>query len=166
MTSQLIGSGLSDHPSSSVGTKVVCCRLHEHSIAGSRTAQLPGFCLPASRVATYAKQVTPFGGGVWALALLQRSRWHILTVPADRVGKREMQNGERERERENVKWKERQWERGMQNGKREENSHRKREKGNCDREEGNGKRENGGGEGNRKREGNGNRKREKKYWAT
>ena len=47
----------------------------DHSVAGSMTAQPPGFRPSALQIATHGQQVVLLGGG---LTPLQRCSWHIL----------------------------------------------------------------------------------------
>ena len=52
-TSRLIGSSLSDRLSDQIRAKVVCLQVNDPSVAGSMTAQPPGFCPTALQVATH-----------------------------------------------------------------------------------------------------------------
>ena len=61
MTSQLIRSGLSNHPSNQVRAKVVFCKTLT-TITRSVTAQPPGFHPSTLRITTHIQQVAPLGG--------------------------------------------------------------------------------------------------------
>ena len=67
MTSRLTALGRSNHPPSSIRTKVVCCKSLDHPVAGSRTAQSLEFRLKVLGVITHGQNEASLERGLTSL---------------------------------------------------------------------------------------------------